>query len=65
MSVLKSGASFLIVAAAAFGQSDHGTITGTISDPAGAVVQGARIEVKNMDTGTVFQGGTSATGNGI
>jgi len=47
----------------AAGQSDRGTITGTISDPAGAVVQGAKIEVKNQDTGQVFQGGTSATGN--
>ncbi|HYK58863.1 MAG TPA: TonB-dependent receptor [Bryobacteraceae bacterium] len=63
MRLLKTGVCFLILAAAAFAQSDRGTITGTISDPAGAVVQSARIEVKNMDTGTVFQGGTSSTGN--
>ncbi|MBZ5576881.1 MAG: TonB-dependent receptor [Acidobacteriia bacterium] len=41
----------------------NGTITGTISDPAGAVVPGAAIQVKNTDTGAVFAGGTSATGN--
>jgi hypothetical protein len=55
---------FVIFAAAtAFAQSNQGTITGTISDPAGAVVAGAQIEVKNADTGVVYQGGTSNTGN--
>jgi hypothetical protein len=54
---------FLGLALAAFGQTDRGTITGTIFDPAGAVVPGAAIEVKSADTGAVYQGGTSATGN--
>jgi len=53
----------LVLALAAFGQTNSGTITGAISDPAGAVVPGANIEVKNTDTGAVYQGGTSATGN--
>ena len=47
---------------AAFAQST-GTITGTIEDPAGAVVPGAPVEVKNMDTGTIYKGGASGTGN--
>ncbi|MBZ5579686.1 MAG: TonB-dependent receptor [Acidobacteriia bacterium] len=47
----------------AFAQSNQGTITGTISDPAGAVVAGAAIQVKNMETGVVSSGGTSASGN--
>jgi hypothetical protein len=47
----------------ALAQSNQGTITGTISDPAGAVIAGAAIEVKNNDTGVVFQGGSSTTGN--
>src|SRR5690348_11063110 len=51
------------LAAAAFGQTNIGSITGTISDPAGAVIPGANLEVKNVDTGAVYQGGTSATGN--
>ncbi|MBV9505173.1 MAG: TonB-dependent receptor [Acidobacteriia bacterium] len=46
-----------------FAQSNQGTITGTISDPAGAVVAAAQIEVKNTETGVVYQGGTSNTGN--
>src|SRR6516162_5486579 len=48
---------------AAFAQSDRGTITGTISDPAGAVVAAAPIEVRNVETGAVYQAGSSATGN--
>src|SRR5689334_6974988 len=47
----------------AFAQSNQGTITGTISDPAGAVVPNAQIEVRNTETGLVYRGGTSATGN--
>jgi hypothetical protein len=46
-----------------FAQSNQGTITGTISDPSGAVVATAQIQVKNSDTGIVYEGGTSATGN--
>ncbi len=48
---------------AAFAQVSTGTITGTIEDPAGAVIPGAPVEVKNMDTGAVYKGGASATGN--
>jgi hypothetical protein len=47
----------------AFAQSDRGTITGTISDPGGAVVANAPVQVRNVDTGAVFQVGSTATGN--
>src|SRR5580692_2431610 len=47
----------------AFAQSNQGTITGTISDPAAAVVPGAQLEVKNTATGVIYRGGTSGTGN--
>jgi hypothetical protein len=46
-----------------FAQTDRSTITGTIVDPAGAVVPNATIEAKNSATGAIFQGGSSATGN--
>jgi len=55
--------SSFILALAAFGQSDRGTITRTVSDPAGAVVSGAAIEIRNVENGAVYQAGTSATGN--
>jgi hypothetical protein len=61
--VYKLTASVIFIGAAAFAQSNQGTITGTISDPAGAVIAGAQIEIRNADTGVVYQGGTSNTGN--
>ena len=48
---------------AAFAQSDRGTITGTVSDPVGAVVNGAAIEIRNTQTGATYQAASSATGN--
>src|SRR5262244_1245245 len=60
----KSTLSVLLLAASGlFAQSNQGTITGTISDPTGAVVPTAQIEVKNQDTGIVYRGGPSSTGN--
>jgi hypothetical protein len=53
----------LLAITALFAQSDRGTITGTVADPAGAVVAGAAVEAKNVDTGVVFDTVTSATGN--
>ena len=44
-------------------QSDRGTITGTISDPAGAVISGAAIEARNVATGALYPVASSATGN--
>lgn len=48
---------------ALFAQSDRGTITGTVSDPAGAVVANAAIEARNTETGAVYPVATTATGN--
>ncbi|MGH9647610.1 MAG: carboxypeptidase-like regulatory domain-containing protein, partial [Bryobacteraceae bacterium] len=53
----------LLVALAAFGQGGNGSFTGTITDSSGAVVPNVSIEVKNSETGAVFRGGTSNTGN--
>ena len=43
----------VLLAATTFGQSDRGTITGTIVDPAGAVIANAPVEAKNTETGAV------------
>jgi hypothetical protein len=53
----------LASAAVVLAQSDRGTITGTVADPAGAVVASAPIEAKNTETGAVSQAATSDTGN--
>jgi len=44
-------------------QTGNGTITGVVTDPTGAVVANASIEVKNTDTGVVFHAVTTDTGN--
>jgi hypothetical protein len=52
-----------IFALAALAQSDRGTITGTVADPAGAVVASVPVEAKSTTTGTVYPVATSGTGN--
>jgi Carboxypeptidase regulatory-like domain len=47
----------------ALAQTDRGTITGTVLDPAGAVIAGAMIQAKNQATGAVYSAATSDTGN--
>ena len=52
-----------LTALGTFAQSDRGTITGTVSDPAGAVIAAAAIEARNVATGAVYPTASSATGN--
>ncbi len=54
---------FFLSALTLFAQTDRGTMTGTISDPAGAVVANAAIEARNTGTGAVYSVASSATGN--
>jgi hypothetical protein len=54
---------FCVFVFAAFAQSDRGTITGTVSDPTGALVANAAIEAKNVATGAVYPVASSGTGN--
>jgi hypothetical protein len=63
MCSLTALACLLLAALAAYGQGGNGSITGTITDSSGAVAPNVSIEVKNSDTGAVFHGGTSNTGN--
>jgi Carboxypeptidase regulatory-like domain/TonB dependent receptor len=52
-----------LFAYAAFAQSDRGTITGTVSDPTGAVIAGATVEARNVATDALYPAASSATGN--
>ncbi|HTC87694.1 MAG TPA: carboxypeptidase regulatory-like domain-containing protein [Bryobacteraceae bacterium] len=63
MKTLLHSVGIFLLASAAFAQSDRGTITGTLSDPAGAVIASGAIEAKNTGTGAVYQTVSSGTGN--
>jgi hypothetical protein len=55
---------FVVVASGiGFAQGDRGTITGTVTDAANAVVGGASIELKNTQSGATFTAATTETGN--
>ncbi len=53
----------LLLCGLVFAQSDRGSITGVISDPAGAVIPAAAIEARNTATGGIYQVVSTATGN--
>jgi hypothetical protein len=46
-----------------FGQSDRGTISGTVSDASGAVIPGAKVQVTATATNTVITVTTNASGD--
>lgn len=50
------------LSSAAFGQAGTGTISGTVSDPAGAVVANAAVEVRNTETNAPYPTVTTETG---
>ena len=58
---LRLACCLVAVAFAAISQTDHGTITGTVQDPAKAVVPNAGITATNTETGAIYQ--TATTGN--
>ena len=52
-----------LLAGGAFAQGDRGTITGTVTDPSGAVVAGARVTAENSATHNLLETVTTSTGN--
>ncbi|HVF57088.1 MAG TPA: TonB-dependent receptor [Pyrinomonadaceae bacterium] len=50
-------------ATSAFGQSDRGTLTGTVTDPSGAVVPNAKVTVTNLESGEVRETTTGDEGS--
>jgi Carboxypeptidase regulatory-like domain/TonB dependent receptor-like, beta-barrel len=63
MRIKLAAAAILLAAGCSYAQSDRGTITGTVADPAGAVIASATIQVKNSETGVAYPTATTATGN--
>ena len=57
------GIVLLFAGGLAFGQGATGTITGIVTDPTGAVIAGASVEMRNVATGQVYTGASSVTGN--
>src|ERR1700742_3617264 len=55
--------SLFVLASTIYAQGNSGTITGTVSDPEGAVVASAAIEAKRVETSAVFTAASSSTGN--
>jgi hypothetical protein len=49
--------------AAAFAQGDRGSVTGTVSDPARAIIPNAAVSIRNLETGSQYQTVTTETGN--
>src|SRR5437868_277333 len=47
----------------AFAQGNSGSITGTVNDPASAVVAGVAVQGKNLNTGALFETVSTSTGN--
>jgi hypothetical protein len=47
----------------ALAQTDRGTITGTVQDQASAMVPGAKVAVRNAETGATSETVTTSTGN--
>jgi hypothetical protein len=53
----------LLLCLPAFAQSDRGTITGSVIDPSSAAVAGAKVVVKNVETGSTFDATTTTAGD--
>src|SRR5438093_8387593 len=52
----------LMVSVPAYAQKITGTIRGTVTDPTGAVIPGAKVTVKNEDTGLTRSANTTSAG---
>jgi hypothetical protein len=52
----------LLTAIPVFGQAEAGSISGTVKDPTGAVIAGATIKIKNLETGAERSSKAGTTG---
>src|SRR5450755_3684616 len=63
--LVRSAVLVLLAAVLGTAQSDRGTITGTVTDPVSAVVPGAKLVLRNAETGALAEAQTTMTGNFI
>src|SRR6516165_2490129 len=63
MRASKFGVCLFLLNVVLVAQSDRGTMTGAVLDPADAAVANAVIQLKNSATGVLYQAATTATGN--
>src|SRR5262249_55375389 len=63
MRIIQIGIVGFVLALITAAQTDRGIITGTVQDPAKAVVPGVSVSAKNMETGALYPTTTTATGN--
>src|SRR5450631_1409759 len=52
----------ILLAVSAYAQSNSGNIQGTVTDPSGASVVGAKVASRNLDTGATSSGNTTGAG---
>src|SRR5947208_2136720 len=62
MRILAVVSCFVLSSLAVFGQAGTGTITGTVTDPAGAVIARAPVEVRSTETNVLYPAETTETG---
>ena len=55
-------AALLLLAAPVLAQQDQGVITGTITDATGAVIPGAMVTIREMNTGITVEQQANASG---
>ncbi|HEX9200696.1 MAG TPA: carboxypeptidase-like regulatory domain-containing protein, partial [Acidobacteriaceae bacterium] len=53
----------VLLTIAAFAQSERGSITGTVSDPAHAIIPRAMVRATNIETGVQYESVTTQTGD--
>lgn len=63
LAVFALAAIALLWASPAYGQSDRGTLTGTVTDPTGAVVPNAKITATNLSNGEVREATSTDSGS--
>lgn len=60
--ILLAGLTYALLLPSSKAQTVFGSITGTVTDPSGAVIPDAKVLVRGQQTGTTFEGTTTSAG---